>query len=171
MATSQVGFEIETVTVPCTPENIRATFGWLLLEMRSVTKVLRPDERDVLRKIMTHTGKPLTVRALFPDFERECEGHRTLRRLRATQFVYPKKSGRWEADEPVVVTPFARLVWDHLGEERIFTPPPVVAPKGAGIDMPTPPPKQQVVTWDNLLEHIRHRQKSLGSGSDSTKAS
>ncbi|MBN9118193.1 MAG: hypothetical protein J0I06_03360 [Planctomycetes bacterium] len=163
MTVPHVDFEFDTLTVPCTAKDLRATFGWLLLEMRAVAKVLRPDERDLLRKIMSHAGATLTVRGLFPEFRREGEAHKTLRRLRAAQFVYPKKTGRWEPDEPVAVTPFARKIWDQVGEERIFSPPPV-PPKGTAIDMPTPPPKQPVVTWDNLLERIRERQKSLAVG-------
>ena len=72
---------------------------------------------------MAHAGAPLTVRDLFPDFEREGEGHKTLRRLRASQFLYPARTGRWEPDEPVAVTPFARIAWDRVGEERIFSEP------------------------------------------------
>jgi hypothetical protein len=98
---------------------------------------------------------------LFPEFARECEAHKTLRRLRAAQFIYPKNTGRWEPDEQIAVTPFARLMWDNIGEDRIFSPPPVV-PKGtATVDTRTPPPNQQkVVTWDNLLECLHERQKA-----------
>jgi hypothetical protein len=176
MTASQVGFELETVKVPCTTEDLKATFGWLLLEMRSVAKVLRPDERDVLRKIMTHKGPTLTVRGLFPEFKREDESHKTLRRLRATQFVYPKRTGRWEPDEPVAVTPFARMMWDHLGEERLFSPPPIPPippnpPKRVTVDARTPAPTQAVVTWDNLVERIRERQKSLAVGPENRQQS
>jgi hypothetical protein len=160
MKTSQVDVEFETVTVPCTAKNLRATFGWLLKEMRSVGKILRPDERDILRRIMNHKGEMLTVSALFLTFEREGEAHKTLRRLRATQFIYPANTGRWEADEPIEVTPFARLMWDHIGEERIFAPPAVFKPKEA-VDVRTPlPSAQRAVTWDNLLECVRERQKA-----------
>jgi hypothetical protein len=162
--TSHVEVEVGRggVTIPCTAEDLRATFSWLLMEMRSVAKVLRPDERDALRKIMSHAGETLTVRDLFPTFERGGEAHKTLRRLRATQFVYPRETGRWGPDEPIAVTPFARVVWDHLGEARIFAPP--LSESGLTPDDPrTPPAKPAVVTWDNLLECVRERQKSLAS--------
>lgn len=171
MSVSQVGFELDTLTVPCTAKDLKATFGWLLLEMRAVAQVLRPDERTLVRQLLSHTGKPLTVLDVFPDFQRECEGHKTLRRLRAAQFVYPKRTGRWEPDEPITVTPFARMMWDQLGEQRIFEPPPPPPPqpKGTSIDSHTPPPKHAVVTWDNLLDHIRERQRVLATEGKSQK--
>ncbi len=160
MTATRVNVELDAATIPWTAADLTATFDWLLQEMRSVGKVLRPDERDALRRIMDHTGAPLTVRELFPAFAREDEGHKTLRRLRATQFVYPKRTGRWEPDEPIAVTPFARVMWDHLGETRIFAFPPVKS-KRVPIDAPTPAPVQPVVTWDNLVDHIRERQQTL----------
>ena len=102
---------------------------------------------------MSHTGKRLTVGDLFPNFQREGEPHKTLRRLRAAQFIYPKKTGRWEPDEPIAVTPFGRMMWDQIGELRIFEPPPPPPPKPketTSVDAHTPPPKHAVVTWDNL---------------------
>jgi hypothetical protein len=118
---------------------------------------------------MEHQGGPLTVSALFLTFEREGEAHKTLRRLRATQFIYPASTGRWEPDEPIEVTPFARLVWDHLGEERIFSPPPAVKPKDP-VDVHTPmPSEQRVVTWDNLLECVRERQQAQAAANDARK--
>ena len=169
MKTSQVDVEFEAVSVPCTAKDLRATFGWLLKEMRSVGKILRPDERDILRKIMEHQGGPLTVSALFLTFEREGEAHKTLRRLRATQFIYPASTGRWEPDEPIEVTPFARLVWNHIGEERIFSPPPLDKVKHP-VDVRTPmPAEQRVVTWDNLLECVRERQKAQAAAAEPDK--
>lgn len=160
MKTSQVSFELDTVTVPCTARDLKQTFGWLLSEMRAVAKILRPDEREFLRKVMNHTGDTLIVGAVFPGFKRDSEAHKTLRRLRAAQFVYPPNTGRWEADESITVTPFARLLWASIGEDRIFSPPPL-QPKNPSVDTRTPPPTQQkVVTWDNLLECLRERQKA-----------
>jgi hypothetical protein len=154
--------DIDTIAVPCTVKDLQATFEWLLVEMRAVGRVFRPNERIVLRKIMSHTGATLTVSDLFPDFQRESEAHDTLRRLRATHFVYPAKRGYWEADEPIQVTPFARLMWDHLGEARIFSGPPN-KPKKAPADTRTPPPQHKLVTWDNVLECIQERRKALAS--------
>jgi hypothetical protein len=155
---ARLDFELDAVTIPCTAQDIQATFGWLLMEMRSVARVLRPDERDLLRAIMSGAGEPPTVRDLFPDFAREGEAHKTLRRLRATQFIYPARTGRWGSGEPVAVTPFARLMWDRLGEDRLFPARPAPA------DPRTPGPNEQrVVTWDNLLECLRERQKAAAA--------
>ncbi|MCI0702313.1 MAG: hypothetical protein L0241_14620 [Planctomycetia bacterium] len=165
MKPSQLDVEVETVVVPCTAKDLRATFGWLLTEMRMVGELFRPEERALLRKIMAHTDGPLTVGDLFPKFQRESEEHRTLRRLRAAHFIRPVSTGRWELDEPIEPTPFGRLMWDQLGEERIFTPPPV-KPKAKTIEQHTPPPKASSVTWDNLLECVRERQKRLASAQE-----
>ena len=153
--------EVNTDAIPWTAKELQATFAWLLMEMRSAAKVLRPDEREVLRKMMAHAGGVLTVRDLFPAFRREGEAHKTLRRFRASQFAYPEKTGRWEPDEPIAVTPFARMVWDHLGEAKIFS---------GSCDKPTktvtdrtPPPKPMTATWDNLFECVRERQKALAT--------
>jgi hypothetical protein len=159
MTTSRLAITIDLGkdSISCTAGDLEATFAWLLAEMRSVAKVLRPDERELVRKIMTHTGPPLTVNDLFPAFTREGEAHKTLRRLRATQFVYPQRTGRWQPAEPVAVTPFARVVWGQLGEPGLFDPAAAPAPT------PTAPPLTQTpqpkpVTWDNLLECVLERQ-------------
>ncbi|MCI0703283.1 MAG: hypothetical protein L0241_19570 [Planctomycetia bacterium] len=104
----------------CSTDEIETTFAWLLAEMRVVARLLRPDERERLRKIMSYDSRALTVRDVFPHFSRESEGHKTLRRLRAAQFVRPAKSGRWDPNEEIEIKPFARLVWDRLGESAIF---------------------------------------------------
>ena len=161
MKPTEVDVEVETITVPCSARDLKATFGWLLVEMRAVAQVFRPDERELLRTIMSHPG-PLLVSDLFPNFTRESEEHRTLRRLRAAHFIRPINTGRWEPDEPIEATPFGRIMWDRIGEQRIFAPPPV-KPKGNPIDHPTPIPKPTPVTWDNLLECVRERQKRLAA--------
>lgn len=163
MATSQLAATINlgAASVSCTAADLELTFAWLLKEMRSVARVLRPDERELLRKLMSHSGPPLTVGALFSEFTREGEPHKTLRRLRATQFVYPERTGRWGPAEPIAVTPFARIVWDQLGEAGIFASPvaPAPAPVPPAPPAQTPPPRPAPVTWDNLLECIRTRQQ------------
>lgn len=170
MKTSHLDVDLGTTTIPCSTEDLKAIFGWLLLEKRSVAKVLRSDERVILRAIMSHTDGNLTVSALFPAFKREGESHKTLRRLRATQFVYPARTGRWEPDELIVVTPFAKIIWDQLGEAGIFSSA-ANEPKRAPADTCTPPPKNTPVTWDNLLECLRERQKALAPSPAATQQS
>ena len=159
MDATQADAEVETDAILWTAKDLKATFGWLLMEMRTAAKVLRPDERDALRKLMSHVGGALAVRDLFPAFRRKGAEHKTLRRFRASQFAYPENTGRWELDEPIAVTPFARMVWDHLGEAKIFRDAPT-EPIRETVTAHTPPPKQTPVTWDNLLECVRERQKS-----------
>ena len=156
MKASQVDIDVDSVMIRCTARDLKANFGWLLSEMRALAKQLRAEERDVLRVIMNHTGVALTVRAVFPQFTREGEAHRTLRRLRAGKFIRPTKTGRWEPDEPIEPTPFARMMWDRMGEDRIFTP--HAKPKSPSTSTRTPAPKS-AVTWDNLLERIHERKK------------
>jgi hypothetical protein len=69
---------------------------------------------------MSRGSESLSVGELFPEFARESEGHKTLRRLRAAQFVRPARTGRWDPEEPIEVKPFARLMWDRIGEDAIF---------------------------------------------------
>ena len=119
MRKPELELDLGTVTMHCTTEEVAATLAALLREMRAVIPLLRPDEREVLRKIMSHEDA-LTVGEAFPGFVRSSEAHRTLRRLRAAQFVRPAKTGRWDPDERIEVKPFARLVWDRVGENVIF---------------------------------------------------
>jgi hypothetical protein len=120
MTASELYLDLGTVTMNCTTDEVASTLAALLGEMRAVIPKLREDERDVLRQIMSQNSGTLTVAEVFPDFSRESEGHRTLRRLRAAQFVRPARTGRWDPDEPIEVKPFARLMWDHVGEDTIF---------------------------------------------------
>jgi hypothetical protein len=120
MSTSELQLDMGTVTMKCTNEEVAATLAALLGEMRAVIPRLREDERDILRQIMSHDSGALTVGELFPEFARESEGHKTLRRLRAAQFIRPAVTGRWDPQEAIEVKPFARLMWDRVGEETIF---------------------------------------------------
>jgi hypothetical protein len=120
MAATELHLDLGTVTMSCTTDEVASTLAALLGEMRAVIPKLREDERDVLRQIMSQNSGTLTVADVFPDFSRESEGHKTLRRLRAAQFVRPARTGRWDPHEPIEVKPFARLMWDHIGEDTIF---------------------------------------------------
>jgi hypothetical protein len=120
MTPSELHIDLGTVTMDCTTDEVASTLAALLGEMRGVIPKLREDERDVLRQIMSQNSGALTVADVFPDFSRESEGHKTLRRLRAAQFLRPARTGRWEPHEPIEVKPFARLMWDHVGEDTIF---------------------------------------------------
>jgi hypothetical protein len=120
MSASELQLDLGTVTMKCTNEEVAATLAALLGEMRAVIPKLREDERDILRQIMAQDNGALTVGELFPDFARESEGHKTLRRLRAAQFIRPALTGRWDPQEAVEIKPFARLMWDRVGEDTIF---------------------------------------------------
>lgn len=120
MNNSELRLDLGSIRMDCTPREIAATLAALLREMRSVIPRLRQDERDTLRQIMAHGTNRLTVNDVFPAFARESESHKTLRRFRAAQFVRPARSGRWDPDEPIEVKPFARLMWERVGEEVIF---------------------------------------------------
>jgi hypothetical protein len=121
MRQSELELDLGTVTMNCTPEEVASTLASLLGEMRAVIPMLRPDERDTLRRIMAEESAALTVGDVFPDFERESEAHKTLRRLRAAQFIRPARTGRWDPPERIEVKPFARLMWDRVGEAVIFS--------------------------------------------------
>jgi hypothetical protein len=120
MKVSELDLELGTVTMHCTTAEVARTLEALLGEMRLVIPKLRRDEREVLRRIMSHESGTLTVADVFPDFGRESEAHKTLRRFRAAQFIRPANTGRWDPNEPIEVKPFARLMWDRVGEAQIF---------------------------------------------------
>ena len=120
MSVSELELDLGTAAMSCTTEEVAAVFAALLREMRAVAGRLRPDERVALRLIMSRDSGTLSVGEVFRGFARESEAHKTLRRLRAAQFVRPAKTGRWDPDERIEVKPFARLVWDRVGEGTIF---------------------------------------------------
>lgn len=117
---SQIQIDLGSLTINCTIKEIAATFAWLFAEMHAAMPRLRPDEREVLRRIMTAKSGSLTVSDVFPDFTRESEGHKTLRRLRAGQFIRPARTGRWELNEPIELKPFGWLIWNRCGEANLF---------------------------------------------------
>jgi hypothetical protein len=168
MKQSSIEIDLGAITMSCTADEIAATLAALLGEMRAVIPKLRQDERDVLRQIMSQDSGTLTVADIFPDFTRESEGHKTLRRFRAAQFVRPAKTGRWDPHEPIEVKPFARLMWDHIGEDAIFDgihPVPMAAPVEEVVDLAipedekpaeppvaTPPEEDEVVDLQDVEE-------------------
>lgn len=131
MSADELQLDLGTVTMNCSTDEVAETLSALLDEMRTVIPKLREDERDMLRQIMSQDSGALTVGAVFPEFSRESEAHKTLRRLRAAQFVRPSRTGRWDPDVPIEVKPFARLMWDHIGEDTIFDGVPAAPALGA----------------------------------------
>ncbi|HEY1187194.1 MAG TPA: hypothetical protein VGE74_06020 [Gemmata sp.] len=130
-------------SLSCSTEELALAVVGLIREMRAAGPFIRPDEREALRRIMAHEGA-LTVADVFPDFARYSDSHTTLRKLRTAQFIRPADRDRWGADEPIEIKPFARLLWDRIGEARIFG-----APSGPveeidlalpGMDDPEPAP-------------------------------
>lgn len=147
MNASELVINLDTIAIACTPEEIGAAFAALLREMRTVARLLRADERLALRKIMSQQSGTLTVADVFLGFTRESEAHKTLRRLRAAQFIRPARTGRWAPEEPIEVKPFARLMWDHVGETEICSP-----SRGVHVITPTEQVNGQdrtAVGWDD----------------------
>lgn len=122
MRPSELALDLGTATITCTTDEIEAALATYLREMRSVARLLRADERVALRKIMSQESGTLTVADVFWDFTRESEAHKTLRRLRAAQFIRPARTGRWDAAEPIEVKPFGRLMWEQIGEADLCSP-------------------------------------------------
>ncbi|WP_439621084.1 hypothetical protein [Gemmata sp.] len=151
MNLTEIEIDLGSVAMNCTGPEIGAVFAGLLREMQRMAPRLRADEVNALREVMSRESGTLTVGELFPEFERESEPHLTLRRLRAAQFIRPGRSGRWAVNEPIEVKPFARLVWDRLGEGALF-PRPELDENVLSDETPTPgehPP----ATWDdNVLD-------------------
>jgi hypothetical protein len=137
MIAPELQLDLGTVTIRCTPAEVEAALAALVREMRTVTRLLRPDERGVLRRIMARGSGTLTVADVFPGFTRESEAHKTLRRLRAAQIVRPARTGCWHPAEPIEVKGFARLVWDRAGEAVVFPAAPA-APAAEPAPEPVP---------------------------------
>ena len=148
MNPAELEIDLGTTTIQCTPDEIAATFTAFLREMRLVARLLRADERMALRLIMSHESGTLTVGEVFRGFTRESEGHKTLRRLRAAQFIRPAKTGRWDPDERIEVKPFARLMWERMGEAELCSDEaaiPEAAPAEEPVAVTVP---RGVVEWD-----------------------
>ena len=120
MTQSEIELDLGEETVSCTAEEIATAFAGLLREMRAAAAFVTPEERAALRKIMSYDSGALTVADVFPDFERESAAHVALRRLRTAQFILPAGRDMWDRDQRIAIKPFARLVWDRLGEAAIF---------------------------------------------------
>lgn len=120
MTQSDIELDLGSATMSCTAEEVAAALAGLLREMRAAVPFIRPEERDALRQIMAHAGGAPTVADVFPDFARDSEAHITLRKLRTAQFIRPADRDRWDLDERIEIKPFARLLWDRVGEAQIF---------------------------------------------------
>ena len=120
MTQSDIELELDTETIHCTEQEVAAGLAGLLREMRAAAPFVTPEERETLRLIMSHPGGTLTVGDLFPDFDRDSDALTALRRLRTAQFIRPADRDRWEASERIEIKPFARLIWERLGEAAIF---------------------------------------------------
>jgi hypothetical protein len=115
-----LALDLGTAVMNCTTEEITETFSGMLREMRAAAIFIREDERAALRQIMENASGTLTVADVFPDFARDSEAHNTLRRLRTAQFVLPAGRDMWSLNERIAIKPFAKLVWERLGEAAIF---------------------------------------------------
>ena len=120
MRQSEIELDLGAETLTCTAEEIATAFSALLREIRAAVPFILPNERAALRQIMAHESGTLTVAEVFPDFARESPAHVALRRLRTAQFILPAGRDMWDRDQHIAIKPFARLVWDRLGEAGIF---------------------------------------------------
>lgn len=120
MTKSNVHITLDDLTLACTADEVGSVFDGILCEMRAAAPFLGDEDRAALRRIMSHDSGTLTVGELFPDFARESAAHLTLRRLRTAQFIRPGGRDMWDHGSPIEVKPFARLLWDRLGESAIF---------------------------------------------------
>ena len=117
---TELTLDLGAETIHCHAEEIAAAVAGSLREMRTAAPFVTPHERQILRWVMAHESGSLTVGDVFPDFDRDSEALTALRRLRTAQFIRPLERDRWEAAEHIEVKPFARLIWDRLGEAAIF---------------------------------------------------
>ncbi|AMV28502.1 hypothetical protein VT84_29120 [Gemmata sp. SH-PL17] len=133
---SEIDLDLGSVTMSCSTDEIATVLAGLLREMRSAAPFIRPDERDVLRQIMAHDSGALAVAEVFPDFARGSEAHTTLRKLRTAQFIRPAGRDCWGPHEHIEIRPFARVVWDRLGEAGVFGDPPALDEDDVDLALP-----------------------------------
>jgi hypothetical protein len=119
---SDFSLNLGFVTVTFEPEELDETLTSLITEMRAITSGLRDGERATLKKIMASESKTLTVQDLFDPvgFKRDSDDHATLRKLRDAQFIRPAGGGSWAAHKHVEIKRFGRLMWDKIGERKLF---------------------------------------------------
>lgn len=143
---SELELDLGSASLHCTTEELSAALAGLLREMRAAAPFITPEEREALRTIMAFAGAP-TVADVFPDFARDSGEHITLRKLRTAQFIRPADRDRWAPEEHIEVKPLARLLWDHLGEARIFgdlsEPVEEIDLALPGVDEPEPAPARK----------------------------
>ena len=133
---SEIDLDLGAVTMSCTTDEVATVFAGLLREMRSAAPFIRPDERDALRQIMSHESGTLTAGEVFPDFARGSDAHTTLRKLRTAQFIRPAGRDCWDTGEHIEIRPFARIVWDRLGEAGVFGDPPELEEDDVDLALP-----------------------------------
>ena len=140
MTQSEIELDLGAETVACTAEEVAAAFAGLLREMRAAAAFVTADERAALRRIMSYESGALTVADVFPDFARDSAEHMALRRLRTAQFILPAGRDMWDRDQHIAIKPFARLMWDRLGEAAIFgdAPEATKEPDAEEIDLALP---------------------------------
>jgi hypothetical protein len=134
MAQSEIELDLGGEALTCTAAEIATAFTALLREIRTAVPFITPDERAALRRIMSYESGALTVADVFPDFARESAAHVALRRLRTAQFILPAGRDMWDRDQHIAIKPFARLVWDRLGEAALFGDEPPKAKNGDEVD-------------------------------------
>ena len=118
---SEFTLTLGIVSVKFKVDELNQTLESILSEMRSITSTLRIDEREVLQRIMNNRDKSLTVNDIYPNFKRDTEEHKTLRRLRDAQFIRPSEGDGWESHKHVEVKAFGRLMWEKVGEDKLFS--------------------------------------------------
>jgi hypothetical protein len=116
----EVELDLKILKLKFEPEVLEATLADLVTEMRKIVSALRVDERDILRKIMAHPSGSLLVTDIFTSFKRGTEKHQTLRRLRDAQFIRPAEGGPWEAHKHIEIKAFGKVMWDKIGEQKLF---------------------------------------------------
>jgi hypothetical protein len=131
----ELNLDLGAETIHCTEQELATALAGVLREMRAAAPFVTPNEREILRLIMSHPAGTLTVGDLFPTFDRDALALTALRRLRTAQFIRPADRDRWEAGERIEIKPFARLIWDRLGEAAIFGDAPEAQPADPAEDI------------------------------------
>jgi hypothetical protein len=118
---SEVTLNLGFVSVKFKVDELDSSLKSIVDEMRTIASSLQPDEREKLRELMSKASGTLKVTDIYPHFQSGTPEHDTLRRLRDAQFIRPLERGRWRPDSHIEIKIFGKLMWEKVGEDKLFS--------------------------------------------------
>lgn len=121
MRLTDIEIDLKLVKLKFKSDELEKILADVLTEMRSITTGLGVDECEKLRTIMAKPSGTFAVTDIYPTFSRGNPEHEKLRRLRDAQFIRPAGGGRWHTESRIEIKPFGKMMWEKVGEQKLFT--------------------------------------------------